>query len=308
MTDPKSNLNAKYLDGDINAEEFQRLEQSLADDEAIDALMSDAYMEVHLRELLCGSELGASINEGLTQSSPVVGRLHSKRWAIAAMLLATISGWAIALYVVGELGEANTHIKTLSNRVTELEKSGTKPPPVLVNNDAPEIHSTRGWLMALPPDNDTDGQTLFVGTSAPLDQRLWTCPWGAAEFRYESGVSISIERNTTVKLNETDDLRQLTLERGIVHVTNLSDFDTRITEIKSALATVRMIKGQVAVQVDKQQTAVEAAVNQVEVFVEEKGVTRTFTVQRGHYLLVKPGEEATVIKGMLKLGLEPPGK
>ena len=76
--------------------------------------------------------------------------------------------------------------------------------------------------MALPENGDTEGETLLVGTAAPLDQRLWTCPWGAAEFRYDSDLSIWVERNTTVKFNETDDGQRLTLERGIVHVTNLS--------------------------------------------------------------------------------------
>lgn len=305
MTNQNADLNAKYLAGDANAGDVERLEQTLADDpECIDALMSDAFMEVHLRELLCGSELGASISQEITAPSPIARRLSTKRWAMAAILIAAITGWALTFYVVGRLGEANTHIEELSNRVIELEK--VDPAPTIAPDDAPQIHSTRGWLMALPPDNNTEGKTLFVGTTAPLDQRLWTCPWGAAEFRYESGVSISIERNTTVKLNETDDLRTLSLERGIVHVTNSSDVDKRVTEIKCALATVRLVSGQVAVQVSKHRTAVEAAIGEVDVLVNEGDVTRTFKVLRGQYLTIQPGEETRVTDGMLKLGLEPP--
>lgn len=308
MTDSNADLNAKYLEGDANADDVQRLEQALTDDpECIDALMSDAFMEVHLRELLCGSELGASISQEMTAPSPIAPQLPSKRWTIAAMLLAAITGWALTFYVAGRLGKANTHIGELSNRITELEKADNKSAPAIAQDAAPQIHSTRGWLMALPPDNDTEGETLFVGATAPLDQRLWTCPWGAAEFRYESGVAISIERNTTVKLNETDDLRTLSLERGIVHVTNSSDVDKRVTEIKCALATVRLVSGQVAVQVSKHLTAVEAAVGQVDVLVNEGGVTRTINVRRGQYLTIQPGEETRVTNGMLKLGLEPPG-
>ena len=133
-------------------------------------------------------------------------------------------------------------------------------------------------------------------------------PPNTAESASIPSVAGSIERNTTVKFNETDELRQLTLERGIVHVTNLSDEDKRTTEIKCALATVRMVNAQVAVQVNPQWTAIETAVKQVDVLVEEDGVTRTFTVGRGYYLIIKPGEKAKVVKGMLKLGLEPPGK
>ena len=309
MNDPKANLIAKYLDGDADADEVKRLEQKLANEpDAVEELLADAYMEVHLRETLSGAALGESIAQISQQSSPVAGRIRPQRWVAAAMLLATISGWAVALYVSNKLGEANNSIENLRNRVTELEKTPTPPLVTIAKDDVPEIHSTRGWLMALPQNGGVEGQTLLTGATAPMDRRLWTCPWGAAELRYDSGASISIERNTTVKFNETDELRQLTLERGIVHVTNLSDEDKRTTEIKCALATVRMVNAQVAVQVNPQWTAIETAVKQVDVLVEEDGVTRTFTVGRGYYLIIKPGEKAKVVKGMLKLGLEPPGK
>lgn len=307
MTDAKDNLNARYLAGDADAEEVQRVHQALADDpEAADALMTEAYMDVHLRETLSGSVLGETITDETIQPNGVVGRITSKRWLVAAVLLAAISGWTVAAFVANKLGNANTNITTLTNRVTELEKASSKPPNTIAKQGAPEIHSTRGWLMALPENNSFDGETLLIGTTAPLDQRLWTCPWGAAEFRYDSGVSISIERNTTVKFSETDNLRRLTLERGIVHVTNLSETDHRPTEIKCALATVRLVHGQVAVQVDAQRTAVEAAVKQVEVLVEQDGNVRTITLRRGQYLILKPGEKAKIKDGMLKLELETP--
>jgi hypothetical protein len=308
MNDPKTDLISKYLDGCADADEVERLEQTFANEpDAVDELLSHAYMDVHLRETLSGNALGESIGQILQQSKPVAGRIGPRRWVAAAVLLATISGWAFALYVGSKLGEANINVEKLKNRVTDLEKDASSPPITIAENDAPEIHSTRGWLMALPQIGGTEGQTLLTGTTAPLDQRLWTCPWGAAEFRYDSGASISIERNTTVTFNELDDLRQLTLERGIVHVTDLSD-DKRTTEIKCALATVRLVSAQVAVQVDERRTAVETAINQVEVLVDEEGVIRTFTVERGYYLIIKPGEKAMVIEGMLKLGLEPPGQ
>ena len=160
--------------------------------------------------------------------------------------------------------------------------------------------------MALSPDAQTENELLLVGTSAPLDRRLWTCPWGAAEFRLGPNVSISVERNTTMTFNETDERRRLTLESGIVHVTNMSESDERPTEIESAQAMVRLVRGQVAIQVDKQKTSVEVAVDQVEVVVTEDGVGRTITVRQGQYLLIKSGEKAKVINGMLKLGLQPP--
>ncbi len=309
MTDPKANLITKYLAGDATADELQQLQQTLASDpQAADELMSEAFMDVHLREMLGGSAPGTMIAEESRTSSRIARRSTLARWMVAAMLLLAMSGWAVAAYVAGKLGQAHTNIAALKSRVTELEASSTSQPVTVAkaaNAEAPEIHSLRGWLRALPKNSDTEGQTLLVGTTAPLDQKLWTCPWGAAEFRYDSGVSISVERNTTVRFNETDELRQLDLERGIVHVTNLSEIDNRPTEIKSKLATVRLIRGQVAVQVDKQRTAVEAAMNEVEVFVEEEGVPRTFTVQRGQYLIIKPGEKTKIVQGMLKLGLEP---
>ena len=309
MNDPKADLIAKYLDGHADADEVKCLEQALANEPgAVDDFLSHAYMEVHLRETLGGRALGESIVQLSQEPKPVAGRIWPQRWVAAAMLLVTLSGWAVALYVGDKLDEANIDIKNWQNRVTALENARTSPPITLTWNDAPEVHSTRGWLKALPPHGGGEGQTLLTGTTAPMGRRLWTCPWGAAEFRYDSGASISIERNTTVRFDEMDDLRQLTLERGIVHVTSLSDEDKHTTEIKCELATVRLVSAQVAVQVDERRTAIETAVNQVEVLVEEDGVIRTFTVGRGHYLFIKPGEKAKVIKGMLKLGLEPPGK
>lgn len=309
MTEPIDDLIERYLAGELNTDEVQQLNEALADDPlAVDALMSEAYLEVHLRETLNGSVLSAAIAEQVERSNQAVGRLLPSRCVTAALLLVAISGWAVAAYVFDELGEALTKINTLRNRVTKLELDSIKPSASSVKGDAPEIHSMRGWLMALPQNDDTAtvGETLLVGTTAPLNQRIWTCPWGAAEFRYDSGVSISTERNTTVKINETDDVRRLTLERGIVHVTNLSETDNRPTEIKCGQVTVRLLHGQVAVQVNKQQTTVEAAVNQVEVLTEEDGVIRTFTVRGSEYLIISPGEKAKVTPGMLKLGLEQP--
>ncbi len=307
MIDPKEKLIEKYLAGDADDVEVQQIQQALADDpEVADALMAEAYMHVHLRETMTGSELGDAITRDELQPDPVVRRIAYGKWIAAALLLAAITGWTVAIYVADKLGEANTDISALKSRVTELENASTKPSHTPGKEGAPEIHSTRGWLMALPENGGFDGETLMIGTTVPLNQRLWTCPWGAAEFKYDSGITISIERNTTVKFNETDDLRRLTLERGIVHVTNLTEIDKRPTEIKCKLATVRLIHGQVAVQVDKERTAVEAAVNEVEVLVHEEGVERTFTVKRGHYLIIKPGKKAKVIQGMLKMELELP--
>ncbi len=305
MTEPNTNLMAKYLAGDATADEVQQLEALLQDDAQANALLAEAYTDVHLREALNGANLGAAVAPDAQQTDPVVARVRPKRWVGAALWFAAVAGWVVAAYVGGKLNEARTNISTLTGRVAALEQAIDNQTNTGTDSDAPQIHSTRGWLMALPHDGGMDGQTLYVGAPAPLDQRLWTCPWGAAEFRYDSGASISIERNTVFTLNETDDLRQLKLDRGIVHVTNLDD-EQRPTEIKTELATVRLVKGQVAVQVGKNGTAVETAINEVEVDVIEDGVTRTFTVRRQEYLIVKPGEKATLHEGMLKLGLEPP--
>ena len=310
MTVPKEDLIAKYLAGDANADEVQKLNQALADDaQAADDLMSEAYMEVYLRETPSGSVLGAAIAEKIQPLKPVAARLPPA-WITAAMLLVAISGWAVAVYVAYELRKARSSLDTPNNRVTQLKDTSTRPPVDMANGDVPEIHSMRGLLMASrqPNDTDTEIQLLQVGTTAPLDQRLWTCPWGATEFRYDSGVSISVERNSAVKFNETNGQRMLTLERGIVHVTNLSKTDKRRTEIRCPRATVRLNRGQVAVQVDEQQTAVEAAIHQVKVLVKEEGATREFTVRRGQYLIIKSGEKTKVMQGMLKLGLEPPSR
>ena len=316
MTDPLGDLTEKYLAGDLGSDKVRELNQTLTDDPlAADALLSDAYMDVHLRELLNGSALGEAVSGGKMAevgtsadkqtSGTVFRRLRPRHWATVGAAIAALSGWGVAAYIGGELGEARTHVRTLEKRVAELETASDSLPAA--GADVPEIHSLRGWLMALPQNGDAniEGRTLLVGTTAPLDQRIWTCPWGAAEFRYDSGVSISVERNTIVRLHETDNLRRLTLERGIVHVTNLSETDSRPVQIESALATIRLIHGQVAVQVDEHRTAVEVAVNQVEVTTEERGDIRTFTVRRGEYLIIKPGEKAKVIQGMFKLGLEP---
>ena len=318
MTERRDNLLAKYLAGDMNADEAEQLRQSITDDpNAADELLSEAFMDVHLREILSGSALDAAVAKQHRPSDADSRRSLSFHWATAAMLFVAISGWMVAAYVFSQLGEARTDVNTLKNRLAELEADSTEP-SIAVAENVPQIHSVRGLLMTMPQEEDerldepqeigtsSEAQLLLVGTTPPLDQRLWTCPWGATEFRYDSGVSISVERNTAVKFNETKGQRQLTLERGIVHVTNLSKTDKQRTEIRCPLATVRLFRGQVAVQVDRQQTAIEAAVNQVKVVVEEDGVSRTLTVRRGQYLIITPGEKAKVTQGMLKLGLEPP--
>ena len=308
MTKSNDNLFTKYLAGESDADEVQRLNQTLADDpQAADRLISEAYLDVHLRETLSGTALGAAITKEVEPSKPCAGRWLVSRWVAAAVLLVAISGWIVAAYVAVELSEARTDIDTLSGRVAELEQGSSKPPVEIVKTGAPEIYSLRGWLWALPQPGAAKRQTLMVGAAAPLNRNLLTCPWGAAEIRYSSDVSITVERNTIVELSEADEgVRRLALKRGIVHVTNLSRTDKRVTEINSKLATVRLKRGQVAVQVDERRTAVEAAVGQVEVLVDVNGAASSYTLKRGQYMTITPGKKPELVDGMLKLDLEPP--
>lgn len=315
MTEAKPDLIAKYLAGQANADDVEQLNQALADDPQLaDELMSEALLDVDLQQALSRDARGP-ITAILppTPSSNSVWQWMPISWTSTLLLAVGIFGWTMTAYLAGQLGQARDDlgqarddIDAQVSRIAELEQA--LDGPLLADSDAPEIHSVRGWLMALPEDGGTEGDTLLVGTAAPLDQRLWTCPWGGAEFRYESDLSIWVERNTTVKFNETDELRRVTLESGIVHVTNLSETDHRPTEIETELATVRLIHGQVAVQVDDARTSVEAAVDQVEVFVDEQGTNRTYKVRRGQYLVIEPGKRAKVTQGMMELGLEPPNK
>ncbi len=305
MTHPKADLIAKYLSGDADADEVQQLYRALSDDpSAAEALLSDAYLDVHLREALTSLSLGVDLAD-VGQPSAVARRARTP-WVAAAVLLVAISGWSVAAYVASELNRARTDIAALNSRIASLETA--RPLVPVVRGDGPRVHSMRGLLMAARPNagGELETRLLEVGASAPLEQRLWTCPWGATEFRYDGGASVTVERDSAVQFNEAQGRRQLTLERGIVHVTNLSSADRRPTEIRCALATVRVVRGQVAVQVDEQKTAVEAAVNEAQVHVEENGVERSFTVRRGQYLFISPGKTTNVMEGVLELGLDAP--
>ena len=80
MTDPNDDLMAKYLAGDIDAEEVQQLNQVLAEDPvAADALMTEAYLDVQLREMLSGSALGATIAAEIQLPKTNGRRIRSSR-------------------------------------------------------------------------------------------------------------------------------------------------------------------------------------------------------------------------------------
>ena len=308
MTDQKAYLIAKYLAGDASEDEIRRLNQVLlGNSQAAEALLSEAQLDVQLREILSNSALGVAVAKETTSTGPAVKRPVA-RWMAAALFVAAISGWIVAAYTTRDLDRARANVNTLESRVAELENASTESQVAQDQLDGPTIHSMRGWLMTSIQRSNTSNATqmLQVGTTAPLDQKLWTCPWGATEFRYNGGVSISVERNTAFEFNEANGGRQLTLAQGIVHVNNLSKTDRLLTEIKCALATVRLRAGQVAVQVDEQQTSVEAAVHRIKVFVDHED--RTYTIERGQYLIITPGERTKVVDGMLNLGLEAPDR
>ena len=309
MTDPKAELIAKFLAGDADIAEVRQLDQAIAEDPSVaDALVSEAYLDVHLRETLSGSVLGNLARE--SQPKDVVVRRSWMFRMAAATLVVAISGWSVAAYVTRELSKARTDNGALSLRIAELEQPAIPPRDTVVPENVPRIYSMRGWLMTARPNGEgkPETQLLQVGTAAPVDQWLQTCPWGATEFRYDAEVSIAVERNSVVRFNEMKNQRRLALERGVVHVTNLSKTDKRPTVIQCTLAMVQVIRGQVAVQVEEHRTIVEAAVNAATVRVEEEGAVRSFRVRQGQYLIIEPGRETSVMRGMLRLGLEPPDK
>ncbi len=313
MKDSKEELIAKYLAGEATPDQLQELEEALENDPTVaDALLSEAYQEVHLRETLSSSELCSELSEN-NPTSQIFSSRSPRAWiAVAAtLLLIALSGWGVAAYVANELDEERTNIVTLNERISELEKTTaiiqTPKPTKSVEAEGLQIHSIRGLLMVtkLNANQKPEIEYLKSGKAPPMNQRLFTCPWGASEFRYDGNVTINIERNSAIQFNETKGQRLLSLEKGIIHVTNMSKTDKLPTEIHCALGTVRLNKGQVAVQVNKKQLAVEAAVNRVSVEFEEDGVKRSFTLRRGQYLIIKPGVKSKVVAGTLKLGLNP---
>ena len=118
MTDSTVELFTKYLAGDADATEIRRLHQVLADDpQAVDALMSEAYMDVEIREALGGSAMEAMLAK-VTQEDrlapvSIAGPWLPSRVMAAALLLVAVSGWGAVAYVVGRLGDARANIDSL---------------------------------------------------------------------------------------------------------------------------------------------------------------------------------------------------
>ncbi|MEM7232225.1 MAG: FecR domain-containing protein, partial [Planctomycetota bacterium] len=304
MSGSKDDLNAKFVAGDADDDEINRLNRSLAGDPtAVEALMSEAYFAVHLRETLSESAVSAE----LATQPPAPSSSRSWRTAAAACLVVAVSGWTVVAYVLHELEEERATSNALSLRVAELEREAAPTTPPEIPGVAPRIHGLRGFLW--PAQRGAQPTPAFrVGENAPLEQRLWTCPWGATEFRYGSGVSITAERNSAVTFNTAQKGRRLTLELGTLHATNVSRTDRLPTEIRCPRATVRLLKGQVAIQVTQMHTMVEVALGKVRVEVMEGERERSITVRAGHYLIVRSGETARVKKGTLSLELTPPNE
>ena len=96
MKVPKAKLIAKYLAGDADDREVQELVQLFVEDPlAADAVISEAYMDVQIRETLGRSTLGAAITQIRPPHSANV-RFLANRW-MAVLLLQTICSWTTAL-------------------------------------------------------------------------------------------------------------------------------------------------------------------------------------------------------------------
>ena len=313
MRDSRADLFARFIAGGADADAVRRIGQALeGDPAAADALLAEARLDVHLREILSGSVLG-DVSGTELEAARVTARNSFAFWLAAAMFPIAIAGWCLAAYSAIELASVRDRVGELGRERAELEGSPARQHLETsavgarrIENNVPEIHSVRGWLMAPSKSEGGEGavELLEVGATPPLETELRTCPWGASEFRYGGGVSVTVERNTVLTFHETENRRQLTLERGIAHLTSLSKTDRRPTELRCSLATVRVVHGQVAVQVDARQTIVEGARGEVDVRVRREGNVRSFRVRRGEYLVIKSGEEPKVTEGILNLGLE----
>ena len=290
----------RYLDGEATEADLRQLEEQLrADPAARESLLLEGFLRVDLAEAL-----GLSTRKALKSVWRAGGGwFRVARWTAAALALVAVGGWAMSWRLHGQLREADRGIAALENRIRLLEGEGKQTPASMAADDYPKVATKRGLLLALA-DGQAGARQLNVNATVPMSRRLWTCPWGAAEFQCDRNSWVGIDRNTVASLSETSGERHIRLERGILYVTN-SSATRRPTVIQTSQAIVRLTQGQVAVVASGHDTTVETAEGSVEV-IPAGSSAAPLAVRAGHYTVVAPGQTPDVKPGRMTWQIKPP--
>jgi ferric-dicitrate binding protein FerR (iron transport regulator) len=158
-------------------------------------------------------------------------------------------------------------------------------------------------MVLVLPEGQGKAVPVSVGLPIPTGRSLWTCPWGAAAMRFADGVSLDLDRSTVAAISETSGVRQVTLKRGVVFVTQRSAAHQQKMVVTTGNGSVTVADAQVAVAVGARGTIIEVAEGQVRF--TRKPNDPGVLVSAGQYAIVGAGVEPRALDGRLAWGIEP---
>jgi ferric-dicitrate binding protein FerR (iron transport regulator) len=303
MNQDHQELIDRYLNGSASDDDIRQLDELAKANPAVcDALVDSAAVDVQLRRLVAGRAPASIVLDSTTagaRSGP------SRRVAAyAALLLMSLAGWLYVAYLRQQVRELQARPPVVEPKPVEAAVAKApktdQPTPKAVDGQVVDI---RGLVYALP-NGPGEPVTLTAGANVPEGRALWTCPWGAASFRFPGQVSMQMERSTTVALTEADGMQQMNLREGTLFITKeKSPAAAQALLVSTAHASVKISSAQVAVATDAQSTVIEVAVGSVEVRVP--GAADSLTVPVGHYLIVGSAISPRIEPGRLIWRLEP---
>jgi ferric-dicitrate binding protein FerR (iron transport regulator) len=304
MNDSDQRLIDRYLDGTLQAEDAAQLVRRLDEDpNLLDALAMEAFDLGSLRDALSA--------DAINNQEPIPYPYEKRRrtampvLAAAAVVVALV-GWTAAWWTHSSLKQADREITGLRGQVSELIADAHEGPDPL-SDHAPKLQtiSSRGLLLTLDDQGKPLGR-LVSGSVPPLGQRLWTCPWGAADLRFSDGLSVAMDRSTVATLEEEQGAHVVRLESGLLYVTRWPpQSDSPTTVVQTPHARIRLTNAQIAVDVRNNRTIVEAAEGIATVAPLTPSDGESVTVKAQHYVVIEPGQDAVVTPGRLTWSLHP---
>lgn len=329
MTDQdKANLMDRYLAGEADDKDIQRLDAWLGSDaSARRELILAAGMECDLRRILYGTAADARpfpaavAAEALDRRPTGAGTQAGPRprWRrpafrhIVLIVLAAV-GWAAAAYFAAVNHQARGRLAQLAGRSDprpEAGRPGSTPAPreapaaPAADADKPRLHEARGLVLLLP---EAQGQGRAVRVSAgsvvPEGRALWTCPWGRAGTRYADGTTVSLERSTVAAFSEFEAGKVIRLQSGILAINRYGGRAQRgPMTIETPNGSVRFQNALVAVAISDGRTFVEVGEGMARVTRAADG--KAVQAPAGHYVVVSDADRFRVVKGRLHWKLEP---
>ncbi|MCC5830593.1 MAG: hypothetical protein JJU36_14190, partial [Phycisphaeraceae bacterium] len=177
----------RYLEGELGADETAQLRQRIdADPDVLDALVMEAYELESLREALNADVVTVAAlasDPRPTHRRPVVLAIA------AAVAVVACAGWVAAWMSHHSMIEVQQELASLRSQISQGQVDTSQAESSTATNAArPLTISRRGLLLALA-DRGHPAHSIAIGHEVPLERRLWTCPWGAAEFRFSDGLA-----------------------------------------------------------------------------------------------------------------------